>query len=299
MTQHNRTHTQRVLIFGGRGFMGKNLLSVYPCADTPDVDIADPLAVAEALDAARPDVVINCAGKTGRPNIDWCEVHKAETLRSNLTGALVVLEECLQRDIYLVHLSSGCIYEGTKGGSGFTEDDPPNYLGSYYSRTKAWADQVLREFPVLILRLRMPFDGSLSERNLIMKLRKYRRVLTEPNSITYLPDFFQILERLVERRAKGIRNVVNEGAISPFEIMTRYKELVDPEHTFVPLLLSQLGEVATTGRSNCLLSTARLRDEGLRLPPVADAIDRALSALSFHLPEALERTAVAERCYTP
>ncbi|HKB41910.1 MAG TPA: sugar nucleotide-binding protein [Gemmataceae bacterium] len=283
MAQQDPAQAQRILLFGGRGFLGQALRSVYPAAAAPEVDIADAAAVAAALDAIRPDVVVNCAGKTGKPNIDWCEHHKDETLRSNLTGALVVLHECLQRGVYLVHFSSGCIYEGTKGGTGFTEDDPPNYTGSFYSRTKAWADQVLRDFPVLTLRLRMPFDGSQSDRNLIMKLRKYRRVLTVPNSITHLPDFFAVVEQLISRRATGIRNVVNEGTISPFEIMTRYRELVDPKHTFEPLPVAQLGEVAATGRSNCLLSTARLRSEGLQLPPVRDAVDRALHVLAARL----------------
>lgn len=281
--QSNGTSAGRVLIFGGRGFIGQHLLTLYPDAVAPAIDIADGTAVATALDAVRPDIVINCAGKTGRPNIDWCETHKTETLRANVTGAVVVLEECLRRGIYLVHLSSGCIYQGDNGGVGFSESDPPNYTGSFYSRTKAWADRIMWEFPVLTLRLRMPFDGSLSERNLLMKLRKYSRVLTEPNSITHLPDFFHAARQLIARRATGVRNVVNEGAISPWEIMTRYKELVDPDHSFVPLPLSQLGEVATAGRSNCLLSTALLRAEGLQLPPVREAVDRALRALASRL----------------
>src|SRR5262249_32971772 len=129
-------------------------------------------------------------------------------------------------------------------------------------------------------RLRMPFDGSRSERNLITKLRKYRRVLTEPNSLTYLPDFFEASTRLIQKRATGVYNLVNEGTISPFEIMTRYRELVDPSHVFAPLPLQQLGEVTRAGRSNCLLSTAKLRAEGLQLSPVRDAVDRALRALA-------------------
>ena len=60
----------------------------------------------------RPEVVINCAGKTGRPNVDWCDAHPDETLRVNVTGAITLLEECRRLGIYLVHLSSGCIYEG-------------------------------------------------------------------------------------------------------------------------------------------------------------------------------------------
>jgi dTDP-4-dehydrorhamnose reductase len=220
MTQQGETGPVRVLIFGGRGYVGQNLLSVSPEAVISDADIAASDRVAGALADARPDIVINCAGKTGRPNIDWCEDHKAETLRANLTGALVVLEECLKRGLYLVHLSSGCIYQGDKGGKGWSEDGPPNYMGSFYSRTKAWSDQVLREFPVLLLRMRMPFDGTLSERSLVMKVRKYNRVLTEPNSITDMPDFLRAFQTLIARRALGTYNVVNEGLISPYEIMT-------------------------------------------------------------------------------
>ncbi|MBI4129136.1 NAD-dependent epimerase/dehydratase family protein, partial [Candidatus Peregrinibacteria bacterium] len=152
---------ENVLIFGARGYLGRAFQSTYPDALCPDVNIADARAVAEILDCEKPDIVINAAGKTGRPNIDWCEDHKAETLRSNLIGPLVLLEECGKRNIYWVHLSSGCIYEGVgsadslpHGGrvrergstSGFTESDPPNFFGSFYSRVKGWCDQILREF---------------------------------------------------------------------------------------------------------------------------------------------------------
>jgi 3,5-epimerase/4-reductase len=278
MSRAGVAETERLLVLGGKGFIGQNLLALLPGAISANVDIADPVAVARALDERKPAVVINCAGKTGRPNIDWCETHKAETLRSNVTGALVVLQECLKRGLYLVHLSSGCIYQGDNNGAGFSEADPPNYSGSFYSRTKAWSDQMLREFPVLTLRLRMPFDGSRSERNLIVKLLKYPRVLTAANSMTHLGDFIEAAWRLIRRRARGVYNIVNEGAISPFEIMTRYRELVDTQHTFAPLGLEQLREVATAGRSNCLLSTAKLRGEGIQLPPIRDAVDRALAA---------------------
>ncbi|MGL4551909.1 MAG: sugar nucleotide-binding protein [Gemmataceae bacterium] len=273
----------RVLIFGAKGFMGQQFQALYPGAHASDADIADAPAVARAMDAAEPGVVINCAGKTGRPNVDWCEDHKPETLRANVTGALVVLEECLKRGAYLAHLSSGCIYEGDNGGAGFTEDDAPNYAGSFYSRTKAWADQILRDFPVLTLRIRMPFDGSESERNLITKLRKYSRVLTEPNSLTHLPDFFRAAQALIGRRATGVYNIVNEGMISPFETMTLYREIVDKGHRFEPLSVRQMGEVTKAGRSNCFLNTAKLRAEGLQLPPVKEAVVTAMRELARRL----------------
>lgn len=270
----------QTLILGGKGFLGRHFRARYPDAATPSLDVANRRAVAKALEWYNPEVVINCAGKTGRPNVDWCEEHPLETIRANVTGALIVLEECRRRDIYLVHLSSGCLYEGDNGGQGFTEDDPPNFMGSLYARTKATAEQMMREFPVLTLRLRMPFDGSPNERNLILKLLRYRRVLNEPNSLTCIPDFLTVADQLIASRSTGVWNIVNEGALSPFQIMLRYRELIDPGHRFEPLAASQLGEVARAARSNCLLSTAKLRAQGLELPPVEIAVEQSLRQLA-------------------
>ncbi|MBI3619254.1 sugar nucleotide-binding protein [Candidatus Peregrinibacteria bacterium] len=270
----------QVIMFGSNGFMGQRFLEIFPDALTPSIDIADGRNVAELLDREKPEVVINAAGKTGRPNVDWCETHKMETLRSNVTGPLVLLEELGKRGIYWVHLSSGCIYAGDNGGRGFAENDPPNYSGSFYSRTKAWSDLILKDFPnILILRLRMPFDGSTDERNLIMKLRKYPRVLDAQNSLTSIPDFLVAAKALIERRATGVYNMVNPGTISPFEIMELYREIVDPHHRFEKLTLDQLGGVVKAGRSNCILSTEKLEREGMGMPPVEEAVREALSQM--------------------
>jgi dTDP-4-dehydrorhamnose reductase len=253
---------------------------VLPSAIATSADIADPVAVAACLDQIRPDIVVNAAGKTGRPNVDWCESHRAETIRANVTGALVLMDACLARDTYLVHLSSGCVFEGDKDGSGFTEEDPINFRGSFYARSKTYAEQVLQEFPVLILRPRMPFDDSLHTRSLIGKLVRYSRVLDEPNSFTYLPDFLTGTYELIERRATGIYHVVNPGISSPLTIMQRYQALVDPQHDCERLTVEQLSEVAAVRRSNCVLSIRKLTTAGITMRPIDDAIDQALNAIA-------------------
>jgi dTDP-4-dehydrorhamnose reductase len=269
----------KVLIFGGGGYLGGKLKEIYPDAAAPKVDIADPLAVRKALEEVKPDVVINAAGKTGRPNVDWCEDHKEETLRANVTGPLVLLDECMKKNIYLVHVGSGCIFSGHKKG-GYTEEDEPNFTGSFYSLTKAMSDRLLKPFPVLQLRIRMPFDGTKSPRNLLSKLLKYSRVLDEKNSITYMPDFFAAMQALIERRATGIYNVVNPGAVSPYEIMVRYKNEVDPSHHFERLTADQLPEVAKAARSNCELSGEKLAKEGILMRPSAQAISEAIAVFA-------------------
>ncbi len=266
----------KIVVFGSKGYLGQLFAARYSDAALPDADIADQQAVAETLDKERPDVVINTAGKTGRPNVDWCEDHKLETIRSNVTGPLILLEECMKRDIRLVHIGSGCIYEGDNDGKGWSEEDPPNYTGSFYSRTKLWSDQMLREFPVLNVRLRMPFDGSTNPRNLLMKLSKYARVLDEPNSLTYLPDFLDAVTALIEKGKTGTYNIINAGGISPFQIMELYQQIVDPAHTFERLTVDHLNEVVKAGRSNCLLSGAKLESEGIRMKTAEEALKEAL-----------------------
>lgn len=275
-----------ILIFGSRGYLGKQFLDIFEGAKGSGVDIADREAVAQELDRVQPSVVINTAGKTGKPNVDWCEDHKLETLRSNVLGPLVLLEECMKRNIYLVHVSSGCIYEGpfdsAQGDtSGFTEDDPPNFFGSFYSRTKGWSDQILKDFPnILILRLRMPFSNKSHDRNLMSKLIKYKKVLNVQNSLTYLPDFLDAAKKLIEKGKTGVYNIVNPGVISPYEIMGMYKKIVQEDHVFEELNLKELATTVKAGRSNCVLSTKKLEEEGITFPDVHVRVEEALRSIA-------------------
>ena len=233
------------------------------------------------LETHNPDVVINAAGKTGRPNIDWCEENKEETIRANVTGPLIILDECRKKKIYWVQLSSGCIYEGDKGGEGFTEKDKPNFTGSFYSRSKAMIDQLLAEVPnVLILRLRMPFDGTDNPRSLISKLKNYSRILDVQNSITCLSDFMETAAKLIEAKETGIYNIVNPGTMSPYEIMLQYKEIVDNSYECTRLTLDDLPDVVKAGRSNCVLSTNKIKNMGIQLPSVQEAINGSLKELA-------------------
>src|SRR6185436_491473 len=95
-----------------------------------------------------------------------------------------------------------------------------------------------------------------------------------------IPDFFKAAKELIEKDKTGVYHIVNPGAISPYQIMTRYKEVVDPSHTFEKLELSHLGEVVKAGRSNCLLSTQKLEGEGIVLPSIQEAVEDALRILA-------------------
>ena len=95
-------------------------------------------AVADELDSVKPTHVLNAAGLTGRPNVDWCESHKAEVVRVSVVGTLGLYDACEQRNIHCTSFATGCIYSydadhSLGSGVGFTETDPPNFGGSFYS----------------------------------------------------------------------------------------------------------------------------------------------------------------------
>lgn len=281
---------KKVLILGGRGYFANHFANYFRTRWPQEVefrlslvDIADIQELEREILEYAPDIVLNAAGKTGKPNVDWCEDHKFETYRANVFGALNVMNICLARNIYMVHLGSGCVYTGDAGGSGFTETDRPNFFGSFYSRTKAISEAMLQEFPVLQLRIRMPIEGRPNSRNLITKLVNYRRIISVPNSATVVEDFLPTAWQLIQRGQTGIFNMTNTGSFTHEQILRLYQEIVDPNYTFEVISLESLGSVVKAGRSNCVLNTDKLVQMGLEMPPITTRLRQIMEIYKSNL----------------
>src|SRR3989344_7253903 len=266
----------KILIFGN-GWLGGKLKDSLRAAISSSY-ITDKKIIEEELAKYNPDCVINTAGKTGRPNIDWCEDHKMETISSNVTGPLILVEACLKKNIYLAHISSGCIYDGAAAKElGFSEEDVPNPV-SFYSWTKVEAEKLLKPFPFLIMRIRMPFDSEPHQRNLITKLAGYKKIIDAYNSITSVEDFLNATEILIEKRKTGVFNIVNDGIIGHREIMELYQKIVDPSITYALIKPEELLEkgLVKAGRSNCRLDNSKLAAEGVKMRDAKEAIKSEL-----------------------
>ena len=272
----------KYLIFGN-GYLGNKFNKGLKNSIIDLAKINDEQAVKKSIEKYNPEVVINCAGRAGSPNIDWCENHKLETLDSNLRGPLTLLKVCREMNQYWVQLGSGCIYQGDNNGNGWSEDDLPNFIGSYYSKTKATLNNILADFPVLQLRLRMPIDNQPGPRNLINKITNYKKVISIPNSVTVVDDLIIAMKTLIDKKAIGIYNIVNPGAITHEEILNQYKKIVDPAHTYEIISLEELAKIAKAPRSNCILSTKKLEAEGIYLPPIHERIIEVLQEYKKYL----------------
>jgi dTDP-4-dehydrorhamnose reductase len=152
----------------------------------------------------------------------------------------------------------------------------PNNEGNIYVRSKMASENILKELPGLQLRIRMPLDDRPNERNFIDKIKKYPRLINEQNSITTVPHMIETLKELIERNEEGIYNLTNPGTISAVEIMTMYKEIVDPTHEFEVISIDELDKITKVKRSNCILNTSKLENISARLPEIHEAVKECM-----------------------
>ncbi|PNS15565.1 hypothetical protein CAC42_824 [Sphaceloma murrayae] len=281
------------LIWGARGWIAGLLKALLEkqgkVVHTTTVRMEDREAVIKVIDEVKPSRVLNCAGVTGRPNVDWCEDNKQETIRSNAIGTLNLADVCFLRDIHVTIFATGCIYHYDDahpvGGTPFAESDPANFSGSFYSKTKAATEVMLSSYPnVLVLRLRMPVSDDLHPRNFVTKITKYEYVVDIPNSNTLLHDLLPASILLSEHGETGVYNFTNPGAISHNEVLTMYRDIVDPTFRWKNFSVDEQAMVLKAGRSNCELDASKLmkklEEYGYRLPEVHAAYEACFRRLA-------------------
>jgi dTDP-4-dehydrorhamnose reductase len=200
----------KILVLGS-GFVGK------PLAEYLKADVSTKrLHEINEEDLAPYDVVINTAAKT---NIDWCEVNRGEAFDTNVTQAVRIAK--MVRGQY-VFFSSGCIFNSSEGEVNY-EGEIPNPQ-CFYAYTKAVAEQLLYEVKpsTLIIRPRLIVSEKSHPKNTIDKLLRYDKIITCQESVTVLEDLIKRFpDILYSARVQNmvVRNIFNEGTISPSEMM--------------------------------------------------------------------------------
>lgn len=127
----------RALVSGRDGQVARSLAERgtgidWIFAARPDCDLAVPGSFAAAIEAERPDLVINAAAYTA---VDRAEDEEALAHRINADAAGEGAEAAARVGIPFVHLSTDYVFDGT-GTRPWREDDPVAPLGAY-GRTKA------------------------------------------------------------------------------------------------------------------------------------------------------------------
>jgi dTDP-4-dehydrorhamnose reductase len=266
----------------------------------------------EFLQVKKPSFVINAAGYTGKPNVDACELDKAGTLLGNALLPQTLAHACAAAKIPWGHVSSGCIYSGAKveeNGTvrvekdltrpalrrleetnpsaihGFTETDTPNFSFrdqpcSFYSGTKALGEEAMRDIgQSYIWRLRIPFDEFDNPRNYLSKVQRYAKVYDNVNSISHRADFVKACLDTWELCAPfGTYNVTNPGFVTTRHVIELIEQRLKPARKFEFWASDEefYRVAAKTPRSNCVMDVSKLLGAGVKIRPVAEALEDSL-----------------------
>ena len=291
----------KILIYGGNGWIGgmmcvllskKNIVFVKS-----NVRVNDKKAVEEELYIENPTHVMSFIGRThgnhsgtNYTTIDFLEQKGRirENVRDNLFSPLVLAILCSRRNIHFTYLGTGCIFNydsehsRTPTGTGWAENDTPNFFGSSYSLVKGYTDELMHLFDtsVLNLRIRMPIVGQDNPRNFITKITNYEYICSIPNSMTILDILLPHVLMFMKKNITGTYNMTNPGKISHNEILTLYKKYVDSEFTWKNFSIEEQDKILLSKRSNNTLDTTKLKtlchELNLYLPTIHDGIELLL-----------------------
>lgn len=215
----------RWLVTGAGGQVGRSALALARRhaieahgLDSSALDIADADSVAAALEAVRPDVVLNCAAFT---QVDLCEERESEAERANALGPEVLAAACRDRAL-LVHLSTDYVFDGAAHRP--IPEDAAADPQSAYGRTKWRGEQRVRAAggEHLIVRSQWIFGpGSNFVRSIsaaILARRPLRVVEDQVGRPTWSGALAAGLFSAVGAGARGTLHLACEGVCSWYDL---------------------------------------------------------------------------------
>ncbi|KAK6732790.1 hypothetical protein RB195_016889 [Necator americanus] len=283
-----------VALYGGKGYVGQELQKVLTNRRVPyvlakgKVGVDSDKEIETELATLNVTHVVCVTGRTHGNGINTIEYLEGgpdrtyENVRDNMYSATVLGHLCRKLGIHFTYVGTGYIFaydtDHPIGGPGFTEEDIPTFFGSSYSVVKGFTDRQMSYFNEkgwenINARITLPLSYELNQpRNLLSKIINYKEIFDLPVSISILPDCFEAMLSLMEKRFGGHLNLVNPGPISLYEIVRLYKEIVDPSIDPQPIGTgTDRGQLLLATKGNCALDT-KLLEEKEHIPTARESL---------------------------
>lgn len=238
----------RLLVFGGWGQLGSDLaLAADGRHDLvrprhAEVDVTDPTAVAAAVEAARPDVVIDAAAFH---KVELCETHPEQAFAVNAVAPFHVARAARAAGARTVFISTDYVFDGSTA-DGYREDDPVGPLNVYgISKVAGEAAVRLADPNALVVRGSGLFGhaGSAGKGgnfvdNMLAKARAGEALsIVDDQRLapTATRDMAERILLFLEADAPpGIYHAANAGSTSWYGLARRAFELAGVEATVTP-----------------------------------------------------------------
>jgi dTDP-4-dehydrorhamnose reductase len=279
----------RVLVTGAAGRLGAAIVDTFRDAqviarDRSALDITDAVAVSEAVRAAQPDVIINCAAFN---DVDGAESAPLAALAVNAFAPRNLARAAGEVGAAFVHYSTDFVFDG-RASQPYDEEVRPAPQSTYAS-SKLLGEWFALDAPrAYVLRVESLFGSApkWSGRigtfdSIVAGLESGRdvRVFTDRIvSPSYVPDIAAATRHLVLTEAEpGLYHCVNAGQASWYEVARVAAGLLQVTPNLLPVSVKDVQFKATRPQF-CALSPDKLAAAGFTMPSWEDALARWLKS---------------------
>jgi dTDP-4-dehydrorhamnose reductase len=222
---------EKVLITGGSGKLGTELVRIFPEALYPtrqELDLKVKASVDKYIAEERPNIVIHTAALTSVP---FCEENRKEAYETNVTSTENLAGACSVHNAkcYFVQISTACVFRGDVGN--YVETDLP-YPKNYYALTKLLAEFVVEYSGLKSLIVRTNFVAK-------EKWPYPRAFVDRYGTYLFASDVAAAVKSVVQQKLIGVVHVRGEERMSMYELAKITTPTVKPmtlaEYQGVPL----------------------------------------------------------------
>jgi dTDP-4-dehydrorhamnose reductase len=252
-----------------------------------DIDVTDGIIVSRIVREQRPDWVVNTAAFH---RVDDCELNPTLAFAVNAVGAANVARAATEIGAGVVFYSTDYVF----GGEGRSRHDPhaesstPDPCNVYGVSKLAGEQLVMNANPRhLVIRSAGLYGTATSRKGwtfpelMVSKGRSDGRVKVVTDqalSPTYTRDLAKATQALMEREARGLFHLTNEGECSWYEFAQATFEIAGIAVTVEPTMTTS-GERRARRPSYSALASERLAEFGVPpLRPWRDALEHYLHA---------------------
>jgi len=251
----------KILVLGGSGVIGSKLVKYLtdggnkveytyltnkiPSLRGHNLSIIQKSSTISLIAKINPDVVIHTIALT---NVDLCETNNILADCINIDGTKNIIEGCKITKSKLVYISTCFVFDGKK--TQYFEDDSPS-SATYYGYTKLEGEKLVKNsgLPYLILRTDQPYcctekwqhtNSPLRVINTLRSGKILREVIDWYNTPTYVPDFVEATNKLLEYDHTGIFHITGSDFVSRYKFSIETAKVFGLNHNMIESIKSNV-----------------------------------------------------------
>lgn len=283
---------ENILITGADGQLGSELRKLTQgredihClyTDLGELDITDADAVERYISDNEVTKIINCAAYN---DVDRAETDSDAAIRLNVYGPMNLAEAAARHGIYLVHLSTDFVFDGTKT-SPYHETDRPSPI-SEYGRTKLAGEIAVKRSGCLSVIIRTSWLYSpMGKRNFVRTMLRLgeeeefiKVVYDQKGTPTYARDLAEAILHILPQldatpRYGEVFHYSDEGSCSKAEWAQKIMTLEHPDCDVEPVPSTEFPSPAKRPAYSVLDKTLIKTVFGVKVPLWERSLSKAI-----------------------